>query len=180
MYRGKITRTLFEVPGNQTQPTEDKKWLRVRTGEVGSNNEYQCTASVKMRRGRSDHSHITLLKMEDYYDAVSFFVDMGLKLVSTQQNLRTKYKCNCDGDDYIICIDEWPHIEDIVVITIRQGHTGSEKEFESFLKQVQKGMSSEMEDVADIDQIYETKFGRPAMKIRHVCFNMPIEKLKSE
>lgn len=155
-----MTRTIFDVSGKSTS------WLRVRTGDVDCMCNPITTASLIDKttldgKSISDKKSIDL-QLTDYYNAITFFKSMGLKVESEQETKRTKYVCHYDGIKYTICFDVWPKLEKYIFISITPATNADEEDLDGFVETTGIRNYELGTFPTDIDKAYELETGKIA------------------
>lgn len=168
-----MTRTIFEVPHKETM------WLRIRTGDVDCAGNPITSASLldKTRQGVAMGLPCSVkksinLELTDYYNDVTFFKNMGLRIVSEQETRRTKYVCHCDGIKYTICFDIWPMLENYVFISITPATNADDEDLEGFIKSTDVQIYNLVEFPTDVDEAYLQKTSKIARDYRYLRFEV--------
>lgn len=172
VYEGLMHRAIFKI--DLAKQTEETSWIRIRAGDVDCDGQTGCTITFKRKNHSIDNTQMTELTVEDYYAAIDFFSDIGHELTSIQETRRTKYVFHYDGVKYVICFDEWPHIQDLFFVTVIPGDSASLAELDGVCGMIELDKFSEKHEIVDVDDIYKNIYGKPASDIPNVRFNMPI------
>lgn len=155
-----MTRTIFDISGKNTS------WLRIRTGDVDCMGNPITSASLidktmSQREDVPDKKSIDL-QLTDYYDAVTFFKSMGLKIESEQETKRTKYTCHYDGIKYTICFDIWPRLEKYIFVSITPATNADPEDLNGFVDTTGIHNYSLDSFPTDVDKAYELETGKIA------------------
>lgn len=173
MYNNMMHRTIFKH--NDAKNTENQSsWIRIRVGDISCDGTSQCTVTYKNKKHKVDKTNSSLFSAEDYYSVVQFFRDIGMPLVSEQETLRSKYIFYYENVKYIICFDTWPHLSEIIFITISAANNITEDQFRFVCETLKLPQIAVQVGYVDIDKAYEENYGKKASEIRQLRFNMPL------
>lgn len=163
-----MERTVFQI----TADTAGIQWLRVRKGDLDCRKSPICNATIKKRLDNHETKLISRLNLEDYTDAVSFFVAIGNKIASIQENKRTKYIFTQDSLKYAVCFDVWPHLDDLVFVSINCEQATIEDIIEvGNLLSIPQRCKKEFGGV-DIDTVYQTRYMCKASEVPYLSFSL--------
>jgi adenylate cyclase class IV len=177
MYEEKMHRTIFGSRQNLDgleQTPEETNWIRIRVGDTNCDGTSQCTITYINKRHSEDKTDSSQFVVEDYYSAIQFFKKIGFPLLSEQETLRSKYVFNYENVKYIICFDKWPHIDEMLFVTITASDNVSEKGLSSVCKSLQLPKLAMQVGYVDIDKAYEQRVGKKASEIRQLRFNIAL------
>jgi hypothetical protein len=159
------------------ETAEESSWIRIRAGDINCDRTAPITVTYKNKKHSKDETDSSRFVAEDYYSVVHFFKDMGFPLVSEQETLRSKYIFHYENVKYIICFDRWPHIDDMLFVTVSASDNVSQADFNQVCNSLQLPTLAMQVGYVDIDRAYEKKVGKKASKIRQIRFNVPLEEL---
>lgn len=171
-----MERTIFRIGAEQKEQdynTGTKQWLRVRKGDLDCHKKPICNATIKQVTDDSGRTKlVSTLNLEDYTEAIAFFERIGNTVVSTQENMRTKYIYTLDSQKYSICFDFWPHLDEFVFISIACEQADEEDlKFVASLLELDKHTDNTFCHI-DIDSVYERYYRRKASDIRYLSFSI--------
>lgn len=180
MYEEKMHRAIFGSKQNLEsleQNNDETNWIRIRSGDISCDGTSQCTVTYINKRHSEDRTKSSEFIVEDYYAVIQFFKDIGFPLVSEQETMRSKYVFNYENVKYIICFDKWPHIDEMLFVSVLASENVSEMSFQSVCQSLQLPQLAMQVGFIDIDKAYEQKIGKKASEIRQLRFNIPLESL---
>ena len=143
-------------------------------GDISCDRISQCTVTFKQRKHIEDKTNSSRFIAEDYYSVVQFFKDIGFKLVSEQETLRSKYVFYYESVKYIICFDKWPKLLEYIFVTITAEDNISEEDFKQVCDLIKLPQLATQVGYVDIDKAYLDKFNKTARDFRHLRFDIPI------
>lgn len=157
------------------ETSEGFSWIRIRAGDMNCDRIAPVTVTYKKKKHSKDETDSFQFIAEDYYSVVQFFKDMGFPLVSEQETLRSKYIFYYENVKYVVCIDRWPHMDDMLFISITASDNVSQADFEQVCNSLQLPILAMQVGYVDIDKAYEKRVGKKASEIRQIRFNIPLE-----
>lgn len=178
MYEEIMHRSIFGSNRNLSkleETVEESSWIRIRAGDINCDGIASVTVTYKNKKHAKDKTNSSQFIAEDYYSVVQFFKDMGFPLVSEQETLRSKYIFHYENVKYVICFDKWPHIDDMLFVTVIASDNVSQADFSQVCNSLQLSNLAMQVGYVDIDKAYEKKVGKKASEIRQIRFNVPLE-----
>lgn len=173
MYKNKMHRTIFEC-NNINKSDEESAWIRVRVGDINCEGISQCTVTYKNKNHEEDKTDSSQFIAEDYYSVMQFFKDIKMPLVSEQETLRSKYVFYYENAKYVICFDIWPHLSEMIFITLDTEDNIAEERFKLVCHSLGLPQKAMQVGYVDIDRAYEENYGKKASEIRQLRFNFPL------
>ena len=177
MYEEKMHRAILGSRQNLhelEQTAGETNWIRIRVGDTNCDGMSQCTVTYMNKNHNEDKTDRSQFVAEDYYSVVQFFEKIGFPLLSEQETLRSKYVFNYENVKYIICFDKWPHIDEMLFVTVTASDNVSENGITSVCNSLQLPQLAMQVRCIDVDKAYENKIGKKASEIRQLRFNMAL------
>lgn len=177
MYEQKMHRAIFGSKQNLSgleQIAGETNWIRIRVGDTNCDGTSQCTVAYLNKNHAEDKTDSSQFIVEDYYSAIQFFKKIGFPLLSEQETLRSKYVFNYENVKYIICFDKWPHINEMLFVSVTASDNVSETGLASVCNSIKLPDLAMQVGYVDIDKAYEKKIGKKASEIRQLRFNVSL------
>lgn len=167
-----IRRTLYMVPAPTDISGEKVRWLRIMDGDIESDLQPRCTVTYKDKMKNMSKEERSVLKVDNYDDALHLFDLLHYEKVSYQENRRSKFVCVLDQVRYIIKFDIWPKIEDVVFVSVSSASSANENSMVNFVDLLGlREFNICNNPRADVDEEYRKRIGKPAMAIPMVTFD---------
>lgn len=139
---------------------EESSWIRIRAGDMNCDGIAPVTVTYKNKKHSKDETDSSQFIAEDYYSVVQFFKDMGFPLVSEQETLRSKYIFHYENVKYVICFDKWPHMDEMLFVTVTASDNVSRADISQVCNSLQLPNLAMQVGYIDIDKAYEKKLER--------------------
>lgn len=167
-----MERILFEVPSSNGE----KKWIRVRAGDVDHNGKDITAITYKSVPERSkitpntpSHESKIEVEVQNYTEAIELLDKIGMRRASKQETKRTKYLCVFHAHRYIVTIDEWPLLADIRFIRVSSIEGAESERLAEFFEYL--GVTKPEDNIPeDVDSVYRGRIGKPAREIAKLLF----------
>ena len=167
-----IRRTLYKVPLSSESPAEKVRWLRIMDGDIESDLQPRCTVTYKDKMKNMSDEEKSVLKVDNYDDAIHLFDLLHYEKVSYQENRRSKFACSLDQVKYIVKFDIWPKIEDVTFVSVSFASSANENSMSNFIDLLGlKEFNICRNQRADVDEEYKKRLGKPAMSIPMLTFD---------
>lgn len=167
-----IRRTLYKVPLSSESSAEKVRWLRIMDGDIESDLQPRCTVTYKDKMKNMSDEEKSVLKVDNYDDAIHLFDLLHYEKVSYQENRRSKFACSLDQVKYIVKFDIWPKIEDVTFVSVSFASSANENSMSNFIDLLGlKEFNICRNQRADVDEEYKKRLGKPAMSIPMLTFD---------
>lgn len=173
-----MTRAIFRTP-NFSNSNSSHEWLRIRVGDIDCEGNTRCSITYKKKSDADNFPTEAKLEVDDYYEATHMFNLLGFHKSSIQETKRTKYVCTYEEIKYIVCLDIWPGLEDIVFVSIDPGPNAEDIDVRGFVDLLHIEKLKLQSKHVDVDTEYKTRYGKTASEIKNLKFDFfdlqPIE-----
>ena len=141
-------------------------------GDIESDLQPRCTVTYKDKMKNMSDEEKSVLKVDNYDDAIHLFDLLHYEKVSYQENRRSKFACSLDQVKYIVKFDIWPKIEDVTFVSVSFASSANENSMSNFIDLLGlKEFNICRNQRADVDEEYKKRLGKPAMSIPMLTFD---------
>lgn len=150
-------------------------WVRVRAGDVDICGRSAVTLTYK-RVERADTGRVERVvdvRVDGFDECVELLQEVGLRLRSRQESRRTKVVCLHLGCRYVLTLDAWPWLDDVVFVGVNPIDGIDVAGLEDFCAAVGLVEEKREEYVGGVDTCYAKRLGFQLKDVRDVRFGIP-------
>jgi len=175
-----ISRAVLEISPDPRR-SNAPQWVRVREGDIDIHHKNLCTLTYKSVEhiGQRKVERLLEMNVQDFEECIEFLILIELKLVSRQQNRRTKLIIETYSGFFVVSLDTWPWMEDICFVGISPIRGSTNMELEEFCKTLDLTDDLRLQKKArggGIDGISYDRLGFSLSDVSNVRFGINVPK----